>query len=139
MDAASADPAHDIIVFDGECVFCSGNAQLVMRLDRNDRFRFAAMQQDVGRELLLKSGIDPDDPETMIVISDGKILRDSDAVIHVYRHLGWPWRMLGAFRLLPRLLRDRGYRLVARNRYRWFGRRVTCWVPQPADRSRLLK
>ena len=97
------------------------------------------MQQDVGRKLLLEAGIDPDDPETMIVISDGKILRDSDAVIHVYRHLGWPWRTVGAFRLLPRSLRDRTYRLVARNRYRWFGRRGTCWVPGPGDRSRLLR
>ncbi len=65
-------------------------------------------------------------------------LRDSDAVLAIWRGLGWPWRALGVFGLVPRGLRDGAYRWVARNRYRLFGRRETCWVPSPEQRERLL-
>lgn len=130
--------AHDIIVFDAECVFCSGNAQFVIKHDKAGRFCLAAMQNETGRAIFREAGIDPDDPESLVVVTRGRILRDSDAVIHIYRHLGWPWRSIVALRLVPRKLRDPVYRLIARNRYKWFGRRSTCWVPRPQDQERML-
>jgi predicted DCC family thiol-disulfide oxidoreductase YuxK len=126
-----------IIVFDAQCVLCSANAQFVLRHDRRGHFRLAAMQ-GAGAALFARFGIDPADPDTMIVVEGDRAIRDSDAVLAIWRGLGWPWRALTLFGLVPRALRDRAYRWVARNRYRLFGRRETCWVPTPEQRERML-
>ena len=127
-----------IIVFDAMCVLCSGNAQFVLRHDRAGRFLLASMQSEAGAALYRAHGIDPADPDTLILVEDDKALRDSDAILAIWRGLGWPWRAAGAFGLVPRVLRDPVYRWVARHRYRLFGRRATCWVPDAAQRSRIL-
>ena len=127
-----------IIVFDAECVLCSGNANFILRHDRRGRFRLAAQQSEPGAALYRRFGIDPADPETMIVVSGGRAIRESDAVFAILSGLGWPWRLGCAGRLVPRRLRDALYRLIARNRYRLFGRRRTCWMPTPAQRERVL-
>ncbi len=139
-----ADPSqpHDdgpIIVFDALCVLCSANAQFVLRHDARERFRLASMQDRAGADLYRKFGIDPANPETMIVVEGKRALRDSDAILAIFAGLGWPWRALAALRLIPRPLRDPIYRWMARNRYRIFGRRETCWVPTPDQASRVLK
>ena len=127
-----------IIVFDAECVLCSANAQFVLKHDRRRRFRLASMQGGVGAALYRRFGIDPADPDTLILVEGDRVRRDSDAVITIYTGLGWPWRAAGVLRVVPRALRDPVYRLVARNRYRLFGRRATCWLPRPADADRVL-
>jgi predicted DCC family thiol-disulfide oxidoreductase YuxK len=127
-----------VLVFDAQCVLCSANAQLVLRNDRRRHFLLASMQGPTGAALLEANGVDPLDPETIIVVTDGGTLRNSDAVLYVYRHLGWPWRALSALTLVPRAIRDPVYRWVARNRYRWFGKRAQCFLHGPADRDRLL-
>jgi predicted DCC family thiol-disulfide oxidoreductase YuxK len=132
------DAEGPIIVFDAECVLCTVNAQFVLRHDRARRFRLASMQKEVGASLYRRFGIDPSDPESMIVVQGDHLLRDSDAVLAIYSGLGWPWKAVSLLRIVPRFLRDPVYRWLARNRYRIFGRRETCWVPRPEDRDRLL-
>jgi predicted DCC family thiol-disulfide oxidoreductase YuxK len=127
-----------IIVFDAMCVLCSANAQFVLRHDRTARFRLASMQGEVGAALYRRCGIDPENPETMIVVDGQSVLRDSDAVLAIYEGLGWPWKGLSIVRLVPRFIRDPLYRLVARNRYRIFGRREACWLPSPEQARRIL-
>lgn len=127
-----------IIVFDAECVLCSANAQFVLDHDRQGRFLLASMQGEAGTALYRRFGIDPADPDTLIVVDGDRARRDSDAILTIWAELGWPWRAATAFRLVPRALRDPVYRWVARNRYRLFGRRDTCWLPDPAFRDRLL-
>lgn len=129
---------HLIILFDAQCVLCSANAQFILRHDRARRFRLAAMQGEVGAALFRRHGIDPADPDTIIVVDSDRALRDSDAVLAIYAGLGWPWRLAGVTRMVPRRLRDPVYRWVARHRYRLFGRRATCWLPQPEDADRVL-
>lgn len=130
---------HSIIVFDGLCVLCSANARFVLRHDRRGYFRLAAMQGEAGAALMRRSGVDPADPATMIVVEGDRILRDSDAVLAIGRGLGGLWRILAALGgIVPKRLRDALYRWVARNRYRIFGRRETCWLPTPGQRERLL-
>lgn len=136
MSESSA--AGPIIVFDAECVLCAANAQFVLRHDRARRFRLASMQNEVGAGLYRRFGIDPARPETLIIVDGDTLLKDSDAVLSIYAGLGWPWKALAALGIVPRFLRDPAYRWLARNRYRIFGRRVTCWVPQPGDRDRVL-
>ncbi len=132
-----SDP-RPIILFDGVCVLCTANARFVLRHDRRGHFRLASVQSVAGRALCLRFGVDPDNPETMLVIEVDHAWRDSDAVLAIAEGLGWPWRALGVLRLVPRSLRDALYRRVARNRYRLFGRRETCWVPSPAQKERIL-
>jgi predicted DCC family thiol-disulfide oxidoreductase YuxK len=127
-----------IIVFDAECLLCSVNAQFVLNHDRRGRFLLASMQGEAGSALYRRFGIDPADPDTLIVVEGDRVRRDSDAILAIWAGLGWPWRAGAMFRLVPRLLRDPVYRWVARNRYRLFGRRDTCWLPHPAFRDRML-
>jgi len=127
-----------IILFDAECVLCSANAKFILRNDRHARFRLASMQSELGAALYRAHGIDPADPDSMIVVDGDRARRDSDAVLSIYEGLGFPWNVFSVFRLIPRFVRDPGYRLIARNRYRLFGKRSSCWVAPPEFRSRIL-
>jgi predicted DCC family thiol-disulfide oxidoreductase YuxK len=129
---------HPIILFDALCVLCCANARFVLRHDRRAHFRLASMQSEAGAALFARFGMDPADPESLIVVIGDKALRDSEAVLAIWRGLGWPWRAAAALRIVPRVIRDGLYRWLVRNRYRLFGRRRTCWVPEPGQRERLL-
>jgi predicted DCC family thiol-disulfide oxidoreductase YuxK len=127
-----------IIVFDAECLLCSANAQFVLDHDRKGRLLLASMQGEAGSALYRRFGIDPADPDTLIVVEGDRVRRDSDAILAIWAGLGWPWRAGAIFRVVPRVLRDSVYRWVARHRYRLFGKRDTCWLPDPAFRDRML-
>ncbi|WP_395334807.1 thiol-disulfide oxidoreductase DCC family protein [Novosphingobium sp. BL-8H] len=129
---------HPIILFDGECVLCSANAQFILTHDKARRYRLAPMQGEVGAALFRRHGVDPDDPDTILLIDGDRVLRDSDAVLSIYTGLGWPWRIAGLALLVPRWMRDPVYRWVARNRYRIFGRRETCWIPSDEHADRIM-
>ncbi len=129
---------HPVILFDAQCVLCSAHARFVLARDRRGYFRLASMQGEAGAALYRRFGIDPSDPDTMIVVEGDRVFRDSDAVLAVWRGLGWPWRAAGVMTLVPRSLRDPVYRWVARNRYRLFGRTEQCWMPTAEQRERLL-
>jgi len=138
-DRGAVTSAHPIIVFDALCVLCSANAQFVLRHDRRGHFRLASMQGEAGAALYRRFGIDPADPESLIVVDGERLHRDSDAIFAIYAGLGWPWRALAVVgRLVPRILRDPVYRWIARHRYRLFGKRTTCWVAPPEYRGRIL-
>ena len=132
------DPAHPLVLFDGVCNLCTGVVRFVIERDPDARFRFAPLQSELGRALQQRHGLDPDALTTFVVIDvDGAATR-STAVLRILRGLPAPWRWLYPLRAIPRPLRDALYGLVARNRYRWFGRRDTCLVPTPELRSRFL-
>ena len=133
--SASSGP---IILFDAECVLCSANARFVLERDRDATFRLASMQSEIGRSLYRRHGMDPDDPASLLVVEGDRMRRDSDAVLTIYETLGFPWSLARVFRIVPAALRDPVYRLVARNRYRLFGRRDTCWVAPERYRDRIL-
>ena len=88
--------------------------------------------------LFREYGLDPTDPTSILVIEKAKVRKDSDAVIAIYEGLGFPWRVVSLLRIVPAFLRDPVYRLVARNRYRLFGKRDTCWMPNEKHRARML-
>jgi predicted DCC family thiol-disulfide oxidoreductase YuxK len=129
---------HPVIVFDGMCLLCTGSAQFVLKHDRRRIFRFATAQSPFGRQCYASHGLDPDAMATMLVIVDGRILTESDAVIAILLALGWPWRLAGILRAVPRYIRDNVYRWIARNRYRWLGRRAMCWCPTDDVADRLV-
>lgn len=132
------DEAGPIILFDAECVLCSANAQFVLRHDKAARFRLASIHGVAGAALCREHGLDPHDPTSILVIDGARVRCDSDAILAIYEGLGWPWRVLALFRLVPAFLRDPVYRWIARHRYRLFGKRATCWVAPPEYQSRIL-
>ena len=111
----------------------------VLARDRQKQFRFATLQSTSGRALLIRHGLDPEDPDSFLLADGAAGYENSDAIIRVVTALGGAWRLAALFRLVPRLLRDRLYRWIARNRYRWFGRREACMVPSPEMQGRFLE
>jgi predicted DCC family thiol-disulfide oxidoreductase YuxK len=123
------DSSVRIIVFDGICHLCSGWIRFLGRHRTDPPFQLIPMQTAAGKELLVECGIDPEDPATFLVLDQGLRFTESDATIHVIATLGGLWKMAHLARVVPRAWRDAIYRLLARNRYRWFGRRSTCYLP----------
>ena len=132
-----------LLLYDGVCALCNGVVKFLMKRDRRDRFRFAPLQSALGREVLERFDIHSF-PDGVVLITGTltpaeRIYRRSDAVLESLQQLGAPWKQMGkALNPLPRFLREWGYGVIARYRYRLFGRYNTCPVPSPEQRSRLL-
>jgi predicted DCC family thiol-disulfide oxidoreductase YuxK len=123
-------PEARIIVFDGICHVCTAGVRFLRRLRVEPPFQLIPMQSAAGKALLVEYGINPEDPLTFLVLDQGQRFTESDASIHVIAAAGRLWRMIHIVRLVPRRWRDALYRLLARYRYRWFGRRSACYLPQ---------
>lgn len=130
---------RDVIVFDGECVLCSGFFRFVLRYDRQRQFDFIMAQSSLGARLYAALDLPMDDFETNLVIVDGQVYQLLDAFAAAMRRLGWPWRVLSICRLLPNLIKDPLYHLIARNRYAIFGRYDTCMIPDAPTRARFAQ
>lgn len=127
-----------IIIFDGYCALCSGWANFVLRHDDRGRYRLLRAQSPLGRALYVHYGLDPDDYETNILIDQGRAWFKSEGSIRMAEGLGWPWKVAAMVRIIPRLIRDRMYEFIARNRLRIFGKRATCYVPDGRFEDRFL-
>jgi predicted DCC family thiol-disulfide oxidoreductase YuxK len=134
---------RELLLYDGVCALCNGVVQFLMTRDRRDRFRYAPLQSILGREILARFGIHTF-PDGVMLLTDAltpaeRLYRRSDAIAMALQLLTGPWRLVGkALRQVPRPLREWGYGVVARFRYRLFGRYDTCPVPPPEQRHRLL-
>jgi predicted DCC family thiol-disulfide oxidoreductase YuxK len=135
---ASAGSTGPVILFDGVCNLCNGAVRFIIRRDRYGRFRFAPLQSKAAESLLRAAGAGPL-PDSMVLIADGRLHTQSGAVLRIARGLGGLWPLAYAFMIVPRPLRDWTYRIVARNRYRWFGRRDSCMMPTPELNARFLR
>lgn len=136
--SVARDAGGPIVVFDAMCVLCSANARFILKHDRNHHFRPVSMQNEVGANPHRRFGIDPADPELIIVDDGEKLHRDSDAVLAISYGLGGFWKLVALGKIVPHFVRDPFYRWIARNRYRLFGRRETCWLPSPKQADRIL-
>jgi predicted DCC family thiol-disulfide oxidoreductase YuxK len=128
----------DLIVFDGVCVLCSGFFKFMLRHDNQRRFAFATAQSDLGQALYRALNLPTDAFETNLILTNGMVYQRLDAFCAAMGHLGLPWRALASLRHLPTTPKDPAYHLIARNRYRLFGRTETCLMPSPDLRSRFL-
>jgi predicted DCC family thiol-disulfide oxidoreductase YuxK len=135
---------HPILLYDGVCGLCNRFVQFILRRDADAVFRFGSLQSPLARQILARHGADPADLDTVYVVlsydlPDERLLPRSDAVIFILRKLGARRHTLGhLLQLVPRPLRDWGYRIVARNRYRIFGRSEICMLPAPEYRDRFM-
>lgn len=129
---------NPVLLFDGVCNLCNGAVQWVLRRDRSNVFRFAALQSETGRSLLQRFGLSADNFDTVVLVEGDRIFTRSDAALEVARRLGGGWPALLIFKVVPRFIRDGIYNWVARNRYRWFGRREACMLPRPEWKAKFL-
>jgi predicted DCC family thiol-disulfide oxidoreductase YuxK len=126
-----------LILYDGDCVICSGWFRFVAKRDNARKFLFTAIQSPYGRALALKHGIDPDNPQSNAVLIDGTVNLRSDSAIAALSALpGYGW--VRALRIIPKPLRDRFYSFIARNRYRWFGKNEACDLGGMAYADRVI-
>jgi predicted DCC family thiol-disulfide oxidoreductase YuxK len=125
-----------IVFFDGLCGMCNRWVDVMLRLDRRGRLRFAPLQGATAQALLPAETLRA---AASLALLDGRgIALRSEAAIRALTHLGGPWRLAGGLRLVPRRARDAAYDFIAARRYRWFGRRAACRVPTPAEQPRFL-
>jgi predicted DCC family thiol-disulfide oxidoreductase YuxK len=127
-----------VILFDGVCNLCNGFVRFVIARDPDGRFQFGALQSPAARRLLDSFDLRDAGPDSVVLIEDGRAWTRSAAALRITRGLSFPWPLAAVFVVVPRPLRDWIYNLVARNRYRWFGKRDVCMVPTPELRARFI-
>src|SRR5687767_9090702 len=138
-DPQSATEAEGPIVrYDGVCGLCDRSVQLILRNDRRGRFRFAALQSDAGRALLEKFGLPPEALDSVVLVEGGRASRKSRAAFRIARRMDAPWPLLWPLIVIPRPVADFFYDLMAKNRYRIFGKLDACMIPPPEVRARFL-
>lgn len=133
------DDSGPITVMDGNCALCSVGARLIARFDGRQQVRICRSQAPLGSALMRHYGFDPDDPDSWLLIENGRSLTSLDAMIRAGAIVGGPGWLLQPLRLLPRPVRDWIYRRIALNRYRLFGRTDMCSLPDPALKARLIE
>lgn len=134
----SLEAGQAVVLIDGVCNLCQGLVRFIIPRDPNGRIKFASLQSDKGRELLLAAGLEADRLDTVVLLENGRVYTESSAVLRIASRLRFPWPAAYAFVIVPRPLRNMLYRVVARNRYRWFGRDEACLLPSPDIKSRFL-
>lgn len=126
----------NVIYFDGVCGLCNGFVDFIMKIDRESKFHFSPLQSEHAKKSLPAEYVQ--DLDSVVVQIDGKTLRKSKAVFAVLKKLGGVWGMASAFGILPEGLLNKAYDMVAENRYKIFGKKETCRLPSPEERSRFL-
>jgi len=128
-----------IVLFDGVCNLCNGFVQFIAPRDDDEKFYFASLQSDVGRSLLAEHDLPTDELESIVLVEGDAAYVKSGAVLRIASRLGGLYRLLSPFRYVPRLLRDTVYDLVANNRYRLFGKKDRCEIPEGDVGARFLE
>ena len=121
--------SRHIILFDGVCNLCNGVVQFIIKRDKEKKFRFASLQSNAAIELLKEYGSYSEEMNTIIYIRDEKIYYKSNAALFIMQDLGGIWKLVGAFRIFPLFIRNTVYDLIAKWRYRIFGKKETCMIP----------
>jgi predicted DCC family thiol-disulfide oxidoreductase YuxK len=129
---------NPIVLFDGVCNYCNAMVNFAIRNDQKAIIKFAPLQSEAGKILKEKYQVDPV-IDSVILIDDDRLYTYSDAALRITKYLKWPAKALYALNVVPKFIRQPFYRWVARNRYKWFGKKETCMVPGPGVRARFLE
>ncbi len=131
---------RSIILFDGVCNLCNGAVLFIIKRDRTDRYRFSALQSDLGKKLAAERNIDTSKIDSIVLIEPGKAYYiKAEAALQIGKSFGGLWRALGIFEWVPTVISNWIYDLVAKNRYRWFGRQEQCMIPTPELKAKFLE
>jgi predicted DCC family thiol-disulfide oxidoreductase YuxK len=129
----------NVILFDGVCNLCNGLVNWIIDRDKQNLFMFASLQSGYGKNAAFQSGINTEYMNTVILIEDGKLYQRSTAVLRILKRLGYPYKLAYAGIIFPLFIRNGVYNFVARNRYKWFGKRDVCRVPEPGLKAKFIE
>lgn len=129
---------HKIILFDGVCNLCNGAVTYIIKRDKKNVFKFAALQSEIGQELISKFNIDTEKVDSIILIDGKKHYTKSSAALHIAKYLSGAYSLLFGFMVVPKFIRDSVYDYIAKNRYKWFGKKESCMIPNPELKSKFL-
>ena len=127
-----------VVVFDGMCVMCSHFMRFILRNDSQHHFNFLSAQSPIGEALFAHYDMVAEDYDSVLLIENGELRIKWDASLAILEAIGWPWKMAALGRLLPKFLADPLYNFIARNRFKWFGRREVCLIPTAEEQVRFL-
>lgn len=130
--------SRGIILFDGVCNLCNGAVNFVIKRDKKSVFKFAAIQSEEAKNLMMEGDFQSEDLKTFILLLNERFYTKSTAALKVCRYLSGLWPMLYWFMIVPKFIRDFIYNIISRNRYKWFGRKESCMIPTPEFQSKFL-
>jgi predicted DCC family thiol-disulfide oxidoreductase YuxK len=129
---------NNIVLFDGECNFCNNSVQFIIKRDRKAQFKFASIQSDVGEEIVRTFNV-PANINSLILVEGNKCYFKSSAALRICKNLKGVWKLFYCLLIIPKSVRDYFYDIIAKNRYKWFGKKDRCMVPSPEIQNRFLK
>lgn len=129
---------HKIILFDGVCNLCNGAVTYIIKHDKKNVFKFAALQSEIGKQLVAKFNIDTKKVDSIILIDDEKHYEKSSAALHITKNLSGAYPLLFGFMIVPKFIRNAVYDYIARNRYKWFGKKESCMIPTKELKAKFL-
>ena len=130
--------SHPIILFDGVCNLCNKSVQFIIKWDKKDLFRFTSLQSETGQALLSNYNLSSSDLSSFILIENEKAYTRSTGALRVARKLSGAWPLLYAFIIIPPFIRNALYNFIATNRYKWFGKQESCWLPFTELKNKFL-
>jgi predicted DCC family thiol-disulfide oxidoreductase YuxK len=128
-----------IVLFDGVCNLCNNSVQFILKRDKKNQFLFGSLQGITGQGYLRKFNLPANTFNSFMLVEDDTLYSRSAAALRMLKHLGGGWSLLYAFIIIPKFIRDAIYNLVAKNRYKWFGKKDECWIPTPALKAKFLE
>jgi predicted DCC family thiol-disulfide oxidoreductase YuxK len=127
-----------IVLFDGVCNLCSNSVQFILKRDTKNQFLFGSLQGKAGQEYLKKFQLPADAFNSFMLVEGDTLYSRSSGALRMLKHLGGGWSVLYAFIIVPKFIRDAVYNFIAKNRYKWFGKKDECWIPTPDLKAKFL-
>ncbi|MCF6347729.1 MAG: thiol-disulfide oxidoreductase DCC family protein [Flavobacteriaceae bacterium] len=130
---------RSIILFDGVCNLCNNSVQFIIKRDKKQRFLYASLQSDAAQSILLQFQLKNSDFDSIILIENEKIYQKTTAILKIIKQLNGIWKLGYVFIIIPKFIRDFIYNIIAKNRYKWFGKREVCMIPTKELKMRFLE
>jgi predicted DCC family thiol-disulfide oxidoreductase YuxK len=127
-----------LVLFDGVCNFCNYWVQFALKRNKKKSLKFGSQQGETAREILPGFGMNPDVLSSVYLIENNKLYKESTAAFRICKHLDGAWKLFYVLVFIPAFLRDPVYKLIAKYRYKWFGKKESCMIPTPEQRSRFV-
>ena len=128
-----------VVLFDGVCNFCNYWVNFAIKRDKKKKLRFAPLQGRAARDIFPRYNLHPTALSSVIFIDNGRVWTQSSAALRIAKHLDGGWKLFYAFIILPKFIRDFFYNIIARNRYKWYGKKESCMIPTPELKERVLE
>jgi predicted DCC family thiol-disulfide oxidoreductase YuxK len=129
---------NNIIFFDGVCTFCNYWANFALKHNSKKHLYFCALQSESGKKILVAHGYTVEHISSVVFLKNNKLFTQSSAALAIAKELNWPWKAAYVFYFIPKFIRDFFYNIIAKNRYKWFGKMDTCRIPTKEEKNRFL-